>query len=169
MSSLRSSPATSDAAKALEAAVVDVAEQSFALFTEVCTPPRFDDLLARSAGSGADWMRATLAFAGPFAGELTVDVPEPLALELLASCVGIDAEPDGEALPAVEDAVGELANMVCGAWLTRNYGTKRFDLRPPRVDRIDVKNLGRLWGSRADGGALLMGLNDQPVRIRLVI
>jgi CheY-specific phosphatase CheX len=168
MSSTRSSPAGPELAKALEAAVVEVGEQSFAAFTEVCEPVRFKELLANVAGMGADWMRATVGFAGPFNGELTVDVPEPLALELLASCVGIDAEPDGEALPAVEDAVGELANMVCGTWLTRNYGNERFDLKPPRVDKIDAANIERLWSAATDG-ALLVGFNDQPVRIRLVV
>jgi CheY-specific phosphatase CheX len=168
MSSLKSSPAGREATQALEAAIVDVAENSFSLFTEICSQARFEELLARSATSGADWMRATIGFAGPFNGELTVDVPEPLALELLASCVGIDAEPGGDALPAVEDAVGELANMICGTWLTRNYGTQRFDLKPPRVDRVDAANLGRLWAAATDG-ALLMGLNDQPVRVRLAM
>jgi hypothetical protein len=163
----KSSPAGPELSKALEAAVVEVGEQSFAAFTEVCAPPRFNELLMRAMHTGADWMRATLAFSGPFHGELTVDVPEPLALELLASCVGIDAEPGGEALPSVEDAIGELANMVCGTWLTRNYGKERFDLRPPRVDRFEAANVRRLW---ADGdGALLVGFNDQPVRIRLVV
>jgi hypothetical protein len=168
MSSQKSSPAGPELSTALEAAVIEVAEQSFAAFTEICTKARFDELLARAAATGADWMRATLAFRGPFDGELTVDVPEPLALELLASCVGIDAEPDGDALPAVDDAVGELANMVCGTWLTRNYGTKRFDLRPPRIDRIDAVNVGRLWAATGDQ-PLLVGMNDQPVRIRLAV
>jgi CheY-specific phosphatase CheX len=168
MSLPKSSPAGPDLAKALEAAVVEVAEQSFAAFTEICDDPkRFNELLTRATRTGADWMRATLAFSGPFHGELTVDVPEPLSLELLASCVGIDAEPGGEALPSVEDAVGELANMICGTWLTRNYGQQRFDLRPPRVDRFEAANVRRLWND--SDGALLVGFNDQPVRIRLVV
>ncbi len=135
------------------------------MFTESCTPRRFDELLSRSSTSGAEWMRATLAFKGPFQGELTVDVPEPLALELLASCVGISS-PGEENLPSVEDAVGELANMVCGTWLTKNHGAQKFDLkaaaRRSRGREQPAASVGVHRGLRER----LMGLNDQPVRVR---
>jgi CheY-specific phosphatase CheX len=167
MSSLKSSTQGPELAQAVTASIIEVAEHSFAMFTESCTQRRFDELLSRSSGSGAEWMRATLAFKGPFEGELTVDVPEPLALELLASCVGISS-PGEENLPSVEDAVGELANMVCGTWLTKNHGAQKFDLKPPRVDRVDANNLRHLWASTA-ANALLMGLNDQPVRVHMSV
>lgn len=164
MSSLKSlEPA--DAADALEQAVVDVAEQSFCGFAERCTPALFAELLDRTGDEQREWLRATLDFAGRFGGTLMVELPDELAGELLASCIGVDAAEDDPALPGVDDAVGEFTNMVCGAWLTRSFGEDKFDLRPPQLERLTAPDRKRWAGEPSP--TLLMSVNDRPVRLRL--
>ena len=50
MSSLKSSTAGPELTQAVTAAIIEVAEHSFSMFTESCTPRRFDELLSRSSG-----------------------------------------------------------------------------------------------------------------------
>jgi len=171
MSSPKSPPPVLEVLPSLEAALTEVAEQSFCGFVEPCTPDRFGELLDVARESGGAWLRAHLGFAGPFQGELTVDLPEPLAKSLLASCLGLDANDDSQFSPVViEDGAGELANMICGTWLTRSYGNARFDLKPPRVERLAQQAFTVAGpGASPDTGVLLTGINDLPVRVGLSV
>jgi hypothetical protein len=171
MSLPKSPPPVVEVMPSLEAALTEVAEQSFCGFVEPCTPDRFGELLDVAKESGGAWLRAHLGFAGPFQGELTVDLPEPLAKSLLASCLGLDAHDDSQfSAVVVEDGAGELANMICGTWLTRNYSGARFDLKPPRVERL-AEQSAAVNGPTATpaNGVLLTGINDLPVRVRLSV
>lgn len=172
MSLPKSPPPVVEVLPSLEAALTEVAEQSFCGFVEPCTPDRFGELLDVARESGGEWLRARLGFAGPFQGELTVDLPEPLAKSLLASCLGLDASDDSQfSAVVVEDGAGELANMICGTWLTRSYGNVRFNLNPPRVERLAQQALA-INGPTAPtpaSGVLLTGINDLPVRVRLSV
>jgi CheY-specific phosphatase CheX len=120
--------------------------------------------------SGGQWLRAHLGFAGPFQGELTVDLPEPLAKSLLASCLGLDASDDSQfSAVVIEDGAGELANMICGTWPTRSYGNLRFDLMPPRVERLAQTAATATSAATPGKGVLLTGINDLPVRVGLSV
>ncbi len=170
MSLPKSPPAVADVMPSLEAALTEVAEQSFCGFVEPCTPDRFVELLDVARDRGADWLRAHLGFAGPFKGELTVDLPEPLATQLLASCLGLDETDASQFSPVViEDGAGELANMICGTWLTRSYGGARFDLKPPRVERLDPQAFTNASACTPVSGVLLTGINDMPVQVQLAM
>lgn len=135
-------------------ALVDVAENSFFAFVEPVDAGRFSEL----ATAVPAWIEALLVFEGAFGGALRVAVPEPLALELFASFLGLEP---GEVPDDVRlfDMVGELGNMVCGAWLTRNCHRRRFDLQHPDVKRVV---------ERPDAEhALRVAINGQPAWLHL--
>jgi hypothetical protein len=172
MSLPKSPPPVVDVLPSLEAALTEVAEQSFCGFVEPCTPDRFGELLDVIRDTGAPWLRAHLGFVGPFHGELTVDLPEPLAKSLLAACLGLDASDDSQfSAVVIEDGAGELANMICGAWLTRCYTNLRFDLKPPRVERFAQQGftVHNIAPPTSQSGVLLTGINDLPVRVGLSV
>jgi CheY-specific phosphatase CheX len=143
--------------------MTDVAEQSFCGFAERCTAAMFTELLDRTGEDDNVWLRATLGFVGRLEGALTVEMPTSLAGELLSSCLGVDASED--AGPGIEDAAGEFANMVVGAWLTRAYPDEKFDLRPPRLERLTATGRNR-WAAEP-APTLFMSVNDRPVRLLL--
>jgi hypothetical protein len=170
MSLPKSPPPVVEVMPSLEAALTEVAEQSFCGFVEPCTPDRFGELLDVARESGGAWLRARLGFQGPFQGELTVDLPEPLAKSLLAACLGLDANDDSQfSAVVVEDGAGELANMICGTWLTRSYNDHHFDLKPPRVERLAEQSFAVNSPAAPANGVLLTGINDLPVRVRLSV
>ncbi len=156
---LRRTPAADEHVAPLTAALVEVAENSFFGFVEPVDPARFEEL----AEPPVRWIRASVHFAGAFAGRMHVELPEPLAQHLFASFLG---EPDDQ--PAAEgplfDLVGELANMVCGTWLTRTCQRRQFNLQHPEVD---VRPDG--WRPAPAGieAPILAAFNDAPVRLWL--
>jgi hypothetical protein len=167
MSSLKSlEPA--DAAPALEQALIDVAEQSFCGFADPQTPASFVELMENTGEQDTTWLRAVVSFTGRFTGAITLDVPESLAGELLSSCLGVDAAEAAAdpSLPGPEDAVGEFANMVCGAWLTRSFGTEKFDLRAPQIEQLPDGGVRATWSAEPPA-TLLVGVNDRPLRLRV--
>ena len=60
----------------------------------------------------------------------------------------------------MDDLVGEFANMVCGAWLTRCGGQGLFTLSPPVVEP-------RLEPAGADLVRLFAAVNDRPLAVSL--
>ena len=61
-----------------------------------------------------------VAFAGPFAGALTVRVSDDVAATLAANMLGVDAVGGDDRL--VRDALGEVANVICGNLLPELAG-----------------------------------------------
>lgn len=113
------------------AAVANVAEQSLFAFAEPCAQADFDERAAAVDG----WVRARVAFRGAADGALSCALAEPLARELLVAFLG--ESPDGEpADAALFDFAGELANMVCGDWLTHACPDTLFALQRPEVSRL---------------------------------
>lgn len=80
----------------------------------------------------ANVLLAQVTFSGAALGELQVAMPMDLAAEIAANVLG--SEPS-EITPALlSDAVGELANVLCGNLLKAlTTPDKIFDLQPPRV------------------------------------
>jgi CheY-specific phosphatase CheX len=75
---------------------------------------------------------ATVAFHGAQAGSLTVQVPHsilgPLAANMLGELEDCDIEEKGQ------DALKEIANMICGNFLTMWVGDEEiFELSPPEI------------------------------------
>jgi CheY-specific phosphatase CheX len=83
-------------------------------------------LLLPDAEPSAEQLAAPLArgvrvtFAGPFAGALTVRVSDDVATTLAANMLGVDAIAGEDRL--VRDALGEVANVICGNLLPELAG-----------------------------------------------
>jgi CheY-specific phosphatase CheX len=61
-----------------------------------------------------------VAFAGPFTGALALRVSEDVATALAANMLGVDAVDGADRL--VHDALGEVANVICGNLLPELAG-----------------------------------------------
>ncbi|HOW17863.1 MAG TPA: chemotaxis protein CheX, partial [Phycisphaerae bacterium] len=58
-------------------------------------------------------VRARVDFEGPFCGSVSLTVPEALVPELAANMLGED-DPAAPSPQQQQDALGELANVMCG-------------------------------------------------------
>jgi hypothetical protein len=159
----RRTPTFAEHREALQEALVNVAQESFFAFAEICTPGRFVEALA-SVGfhaNGGGWLRARIEFTGAFSGAMEVTLPHALAADLLMAFTG-DTPEGGVPESHVIDSTGEFANMVCGTWLTHACVHRRFDLTAPVVTDTEPP-VERM----ADGQEELVLINDQPVSLRI--
>jgi CheY-specific phosphatase CheX len=150
---------------ALLAAVTEVAENSLFAFADASDEAAFDATAAASETDG-DWLCARMAFTGPISGQFALTLPAALARRLCAAFAGADSTDDiGDA--DLVDFTGELANMVCGTWLTRTCRQVAFDLTPPRVlrggpGRATAGNAGHVESAR-----VYLAIEDTPVRLEI--
>jgi hypothetical protein len=107
-------------------------------------------------------LEACIPFTGPTPGDLALSVSRDHAIELAANLLGVDPEAP-EADGAASDALGELANILCGVLLERWFpGDKRYGMGTPLVRRIDAT----AYGARAAAAALFQTLvTDEGRRI----
>ena len=157
------SPQRPDALAALGAAAVRVAEESFFAFAEPSDLARVAALLQARPGA-EPWLLAAVGFTGPFEGVVQVALPHALAGELAGAFCGVPAETLDDA--HITDFAGELANMVCGLWLTQTHRTERFALAAPIVTATDDEAAS---AAAADPAALGVVLNEMPVLLTLVV
>jgi hypothetical protein len=142
--------------------LVNVAQQSFFAFAEICDAERFGGALAAvGARPEGRWLRSRVEFAGAFAGVIELTLPYALAADLLMAFTGLTPEEVARE-SHVFDSTGEFANMVCGTWLTHACAHRRFDLGSPVVAPASPP-VERLTDSREE----LVLLNDQPLSMRL--
>ncbi|MFQ6099049.1 MAG: chemotaxis protein CheX [Armatimonadota bacterium] len=83
--------------------------------------------------AGSPSAAARVAFAGPLRGELVVSVSESMLPDLAANMLGLDdaVSPTSE---EQQDALKELANVVCGHLLPEIAGAEAvFDVRAPGI------------------------------------
>ena len=88
--------------------------------------------------SDAASMTAQVAFHGPFDGLVRVRVPRDMLAELASNMLGLEA---GEAASGEQqaDALGELANVICGNLLPKVAGAEAvFDVAPAQVVPSDA-------------------------------
>jgi CheY-specific phosphatase CheX len=155
------SPLRPDGLAALGAAALQVAEDSLFAYAEPCEAARIDGLL-KGRPVTEPWLSATIAFTGPFEGMVRVALPRALAADLAGAFCGV--RPQSLTPAQVADFAGELANMVCGLWLTQTHRTERFELAAPAVVEVAV---GIVAAAAADPGALGISLNDTPLLLAL--
>ena len=136
--------------KSVTDAIISVAERSFFAYAE---PVPAGDEVAMPG----DCYEMSVAFAGPFAGVVSLVMPVALAHELCLSFSGLGPD-EPLADGAVSDLAGEFANMACGTWLTSLEQAVCFSLAHPVV--------GRAGAVVPEQGAVVR-INEQPVGVRL--
>ena len=172
MSSAKSPALTpTDLHDTLQTALIEVGENAYFVFVEACDAGGFATLAEqerdKAHGAAVTWLMASVRFSGAFSGSVEIVLPERLGRWLVSSLLGMT--PDEE-LPEAQvfDGVGEFANMVCGAWLSRVGDQALFELKVPAVTRMAAE-----WNPVADGRGReemrcrMVSLNDSPMRIRV--
>jgi hypothetical protein len=142
-------PSAIDLRDALPAAIAHVAEDSLFAMVDAAEPGWRDAWVDQ-----ADWLEAGVAFHGAGEGTLTCRLPRTLARDLSAAFLGQTEDQVDDS--AVFDMTGELANMICGCWLTRAFPADLFALEHPEVQ----------VGSFAPGDDwLILMLNGAPLGV----
>ncbi len=104
-------------------------------------------------------LQVRVRFSGDHAGEFRMEVDDLAAGSMAGSFLGADGA-EGLSAEEVEQVMGELGNMICGAFLSRYEKECLFYLSPPEVLRLAD---GEMEGVRRT--LLLMeGLMDLRVR-----
>ena len=162
MSSLRSPqrPSAPDSLAALGAAAVRVAEDSLFAYAEPCGTARTTAML-QARPEAEPWLSASVTFRGPFDGKVRVSLPRTLAADLGGAFSGLPATALDD--HQLADFAGELANMVCGRWLTLTHRAEHFELAAPVVAGAAAGAVAATFEPDAIGVAL----NDSPLLIVL--
>jgi CheY-specific phosphatase CheX len=114
---------------------------------------------------GCSYLHSSIAFSGPAEGVVNLTAPEELCRELAANVLGGEVSEMGRT--QAEDALKELANVMCGELTERLYGEKAvFDLTVPSVCEID----GGKWRElTADANALRLKVETGVLLANLVL
>lgn len=138
-------------------AVADVAERSFFAMVDPCDDDRFAEL----SEPHSEWLVATVRFEErTCAGAVSCRLPSLLADRLFDAFSGRDADEPPPHPEEVRDLVGEFANMVCGAWLTRTANDRAFALGKPMVGTKPIVS----GGSETRTG-LMVVIDDMPCQV----
>jgi CheY-specific phosphatase CheX len=108
--------------QALREAVEEVLERMF--FAETLGE-------ARDAHPSADEVAVELSFAGEPAGAMHLRLTSSAAGEIAADFLGMDAAEIADT--QVSEVIRELANMICGSFLSRVESAATFHLSVPRM------------------------------------
>ena len=169
MSSVKSPALTSTDQEALQSAVIEVCENAYFVFVEACDAPQFATLVEqikaeKGRGAAGRWLNASVAFRGATSGQIEVVMPERLGTWLVVSLLGLPADATLKEIELV-DGVGEFANMVCGAWLSKAMETASFLLDVPTVTRMPAG-----WSPEAspqgDQAYRTVVVNEMPLEVR---
>jgi CheY-specific phosphatase CheX len=143
----------------LASAVEAVAERSFYAVVDPCE----ERLFLQLGQAVPEWFVGTVHFAdGPLAGSIACTLPADLALNLCEAFTGGDPQSAAPTNAQLADMVGELANMICGAWLSRVAGDCAFRLSPPVVARVR-------GAEQKSGARLVVAMSNRPVSIELLL
>jgi hypothetical protein len=168
MSSAKSQLLTpTDLHDTLQAALIEVGENAYFVFVEPCDAGAFATLAEQEREKGPGWLMASVRFTGAFSGSVEIVLTERLGHWLVTSLLGMSPEDE---MPETQmfDGVGEFANMVCGAWLSRVGDQALFELKMPAVTRMAAE-----WNPVGEGRGReelmcrMVSLNDSPMRIRV--
>lgn len=177
-------PTSAEADEALYVAVLQVCESSFFAFVESSDPVQFAVLVAKTerpsvprhggvdaetAAQRSGWLKGSVTFDGTSSsGVIEVILSEHLARFLVASLLGISREVETAEVELLDDQVfdgiGELANMICGAWLTDLGSSQAFNIGSPAVVHLPASWNPQLELSRHERGHRLC-IVGMPMRI----
>jgi len=155
LSSPRPAQTLADHYEAVCRALVEVAECSFAASVSRSNEEQFRDAAKRVQL----WIGASVLFEAALSGAVLIVMPETLARGLFQSGLGVERgviPMDGRLF----DLVGEVANMVCGAWLARTVN-HHYDWRPPEISRLQREQV------TPGTDCLLVTIDKQPCLVRL--
>lgn len=141
---------------ALRRATTTTFEELALLVVDAVEPPA-------PAGSARPPCGVRVDFDGPFRGSVVLRVAEAVVDAAAANMLGISAAPDAEAR---RDALGELANVICGNLLPEVAGRAAvFALRAPRW-------IGARDAERAEGQGCVdcaLDLDEGAVHVALLL
>ncbi len=107
---------------------------------------------------------ARMSFIGDLPGTLSVAVPSEIIAEIAANILGLEAE-DITDRDMLDDALGEMLNVVCGHVIMALVGTEaNFKLHSPEVLIVDETLLVEMLANPAFVG---FDLDDSPVLLGL--
>lgn len=116
-----------------------------------------------TAPSPGPTVAAQVSFVGPFAGRLVLAVEEQMLAGLAANMLGVDEVPS----PTEQaDALGELANVLCGNLLPMIAGSQLvflLDAPAPVTDVSPEPPRGRITLTLDAGTALVSFYSDRPL------
>ena len=145
-----------EAIDVLRGVVTDVAERSFFMAADPCADDRLRDLVSESDA----WLVATVRFEeASCAGAVSCLLPHELARALFDAFNGRDPIDPPPSCDELFDLVGEFANMIGGAWLTRTANGPVFVLSRP-MGQASARQAA--LDARADS-RVVMSLNDLPL------
>jgi hypothetical protein len=118
------------------------------------------DDLKESPPGGVSGIR--IAFSGAGSGFLELALPATLGPVIAANVLGLDPE-DEQAAGASDDALREMANVLCGHFLTAQAGEgPLFDLEPPAC--FSGEEGAKFWMALAgDEKTSACRIEDEPV------
>lgn len=138
----------------LQQAAISTFEDLGFLFAD----PEVTDEQARHVVS----VRSRVDFAGPMRGEVVIDLSDDVMHALAENMTGMAV---GDDLEICHDAVGELANVVCGNLLPAIAGARAvFDLGAPVVSEVDVAR-----GESPATATARLGVEEGRAEIRLFL
>jgi len=142
-----------------------VAENSLFAFADASDQAAFDSTACTDDTAGG-WLNARVCFAGPVDGQLTLILPGKLARSLCVAFAGADTA-DEVAERDLVDFTGELANMVCGTWLTRTCQHDAFTLMPPLVRFGGPGRHARRNTGDDDPARVYLAIDDTPILLEI--
>lgn len=92
------------------------------------------EMPGEEAPESTDLLRATVGFRGPFGGAVSLALPRSMMPDIVVNMLGVGED---EIPPEQDqrDAIGELANVICGNLVQVLAGPQPiFDLAPPKID-----------------------------------
>lgn len=144
----------------VNATFLDVVEQLTFMFGD----PEDKNTLDTEA---VEFTRGRMSFVGDLAGTLTLAVPSAITVDIAANILGL--EPEDLADDAVlDDALGEMLNVVCGHVIMALIGTDAdFKLQSPEVEIVSEPSLVEMLtdpdfvGFNLDENPVLLGLTTE--------
>lgn len=108
------------------------------------------------------WLEITIGYDGPESGTLCLQCTRNFTILLASNLLGTNPD-EIEAESAAEDAVKEFMNIVCGQFITAEFGTECvFSLTIPQI--IELPQAPDL--ALNDGGnSSIMSVEGQPVQL----
>lgn len=161
-------PPDTEAGPMLLSALAEVAENSLFAFCDSGSRETYLEAVevmseATPPDETGTWLHAVVVYHGDSTGAIELGVPAGLARDLCAAFAGED-DPARITDAALHDFHGEVANMVCGLWLTRRSRLQRFDLSAPRVVALSTRAcVARALEDTAGREMLFAAINDAPV------